>query len=99
MVARLHIRHLVADGFDHAGGFVTEDAWRGIHVLALCEMEIAVAHACGGRADQHLMRSGLVDLDVLDLQIARDRAEHGCLHRLPPAFSSSPPMPAGATAA
>src|SRR3954451_21802836 len=99
MIAGLYIGDLVTDGLDHAGRFVAEHARRGIDVLALGEVEVAVAHAGGGRAEQHLMRPRLVDLDVFNLQVPGDRAEHGCLHRLPPAVISLPPMPAGATSA
>src|ERR1043166_9513142 len=43
-------------------------------------MEVGMAHACRRRADQHLMRFRLVDLDVLDLEGLPDFAQHRSLH-------------------
>jgi hypothetical protein len=43
-----------------------------------------VAEAGGGGADQHLVRAGLVDLDVFDLKRLADFAQDCGLHGFPP---------------
>ena len=80
MVARLHVADLIADGLDDAGRLVPEHAGGGVDVLALGEVEVAVAHAGGGGAHQHLVRARFVDGDVLDFELAGDGAEYGGFH-------------------
>src|SRR5947209_16048144 len=83
MVTGLDIGDLIAHRFHHAGRFVTEHAWRGIGVLAFGEVHVAVTDAGGRRLQQDLVGPRLVDADVLDLEVARNAAEHGCLHTYP----------------
>src|SRR2546423_14184392 len=51
-----------------------------IGILALDEVQIAMAHAGRRGGDQHLMGAWLVDLDLFDDQRGRDALQDGCLH-------------------
>ena len=68
VVARLHVGDVAADGLDDARGLVAEHGRRGPRPLALHEVEVAVAQARRGGADQDFARTRVVDLDVLDGQ-------------------------------
>src|SRR5207245_3563927 len=77
----LDVGDLRPDLFHHSGRLVTEDGGSGVHVLALDEVEVAVAHTGRGRADQDLTGSGLADVDLVDLERRGDGAEQGSFHR------------------
>jgi hypothetical protein len=44
-------------------------------------MKVRVTASGGGGSDQHLMRAGLADLDVLDHQRLANFTEYGGFHR------------------
>ena len=66
MIARRDGAHLAADLLNDASGFMTEHDRHLRRIRALDEMQVGVAHAGGGRADQHFMRTRFVDLDFFD---------------------------------
>ena len=68
MVARLQIGDGLADLLDDAGGLVTENRGRGMRIQSLDEMQIAVAHAGRGGADEDLVILRIIDVDLLDGQ-------------------------------
>jgi hypothetical protein len=76
VVAGSDVGHLVADGLHHAGRLVAEHDRRHPRVLALHEVQVAVAEPGGGGADEHLPRAGRPDLHLVDLELARDLPEH-----------------------
>jgi hypothetical protein len=80
VVAGLHVRHLVADGLDHAGRLVADDDRHLRRVLRLEEVEVAVAETGSCGADENLARARLVDRHLFDLELARTGVEDGCLH-------------------
>ncbi len=59
---------------------MAEDGGARVRILALHEVEIAVAETSSDRLDQHFARTGLADLDVLDVELARNRVEDSSLH-------------------
>jgi hypothetical protein len=80
VIARLNVGDLVADGLDDAGGLVAEDGGGGMRVGALYEVEVAVADAAGGGADDDLVGDRLVELDVLDREGLLGAVEEGGFH-------------------
>jgi hypothetical protein len=88
VVAGLDVGDVAADGLDDAGRLVAEDRGRRVRVLALHEVEVAVAAAGGAGLDEHLARSRLVDLDLVD-----DEASPGMVCRRQPSrrFPLRPP--------
>ena len=97
VVAGLDVADLIADRLDDARGLVPQHARGRVDVLALGEVKVAVAHAGGRGAHEHLMGTGLVDGDVLDLELAGNGPEYGGFHGLPPSacdrVRSSPAQP------
>src|SRR5262249_19725962 len=92
MVARLRVGHVLADGFDDACGLVAQHDRKGARVLALHEMQIAVAQPGRHRAHEHLAWAGGVDLDLVDLELARALTQNGCAHCRPPSrWGPDPP--------
>ena len=71
MVTRLHIVHRTADRFDDAGAFVTHDCDRIDLPHTIHEVKIAMAQPGVGGAHEHLVIARFVDVDILDLQLAR----------------------------
>jgi hypothetical protein len=59
---------------------VAEHGGAGVRVLALHEVEVTVAQACGLCFDQHFPGAGAVDRDVLNVELPGDRVQHGCFH-------------------
>ena len=80
MIAGLELRDVRADRLDDAGGLVAEDRRRRERIVAVDEVQVAVAHAAGDRAHEHLAPDGLVDLDVLDRQGLVGTVEDGGFH-------------------
>jgi hypothetical protein len=65
-ISRLDVAYLRANGLHRAGGFVSQDR-RHVHaILALNEMQIAVADTRCPGSDQHLSGAGVVYLNVFD---------------------------------
>src|SRR5205085_10313658 len=64
----------------HARRLVPQHGRDRVDLGALGEVEVAVTHAGGDGADQDLVGTGAVDVDVLDLQGRGDGVEDGCLH-------------------
>src|SRR5205823_2520881 len=60
-----------------------------VDVLAFREVKIAVAHPGSRGAEEDLVRAGLVDGDVLDLELAGNGAENGGFHRSIPLLGGS----------
>ena len=81
----LHRAHLRADLLDDAGALVAQHRRQRIGIGALDEVQVGVADAGGGGADQHLVRPGLADLHVLDLEAAcaTSRSTAAFMMRLP----------------
>jgi len=59
---------------------VPEDGRERVRERSLEDVEVAVADARGGGADDHLARPRRVDLYLLDAEGLADRAHHGSLH-------------------
>ena len=59
-------RHVVADGFDDAGGLVAEEEREVVVDRALAVVQVGVAHAAGLHAHQRLARPGVGHHDRLD---------------------------------
>src|SRR5438067_7862188 len=82
VVAGAQRRDVAADGLDDAGTLVSEDD-RAIERPAshpVDDVQIAVAHAGGGGAHEHLAAPRLVDLDRLDRQRRVGLAKDGGVH-------------------
>ncbi len=71
---------LRADRLDDAGRLVAEDRRRRERVVAVDEVQVAVADAAGDGAHEHLAPDGLLDLDVLDRQGLVGTVEDGGFH-------------------
>ena len=80
MVADLHHRHFATHRLDHARRFVAGNAGQRMRIRAVDEMQIASAHPARDGADQHLVRGGLVDGDVLDRERRLGVEEDGGFH-------------------
>jgi hypothetical protein len=88
VITGLELRHVRSDGLDDAGGLVAQDRGGRELIVAVDEVQVAVAHAAGDRAHEHLAADGLRDLDVLDRQGLVGTVENcgfhaGLLSRLP----------------
>ena len=88
--------HFGADLLDDARGLMTKHDRHRIAIKPLDEVQVGMADPCGRSADQHLVRLGLVDLDVLDLERLADLAQHGGFHGFPPTIFRSLDMAAQA---
>src|SRR5262249_16899110 len=77
MVARLDVGDVRADGEHHAGGFVAQHARAGARIEAFHVVQVAVADAGKGGADQHLVGRRLVELDLLDAERLVDLVHDG----------------------
>src|SRR5207247_8128283 len=80
VIAGLDLGHVRTDGLDDAGGLVAEDRGGRELIVAVDEVKVAVAHAAGDRADEHLAADGLRDVDVLDGERLLGTVEHGGFH-------------------
>src|SRR5690606_6591242 len=80
MIAGLHGMNLRADLLDDARRLVPENRGQWVGIGALDEMQVRMADARRHCADQHLTRSRLVDLNILNDERALYRAQNGCLH-------------------
>ena len=80
MVAGLHVIDGLAHFLDDSGGFMAEDRGRGKGIVAVDEVQVAMANAAGDGAHQDFAILRLVDLDVLDNQRLIGTIEHGGLH-------------------
>ena len=72
MIARLDVVDRRPDRLDDAGRLVAEHGGARVRVLALHEVQVAVAQPGGDGADEHLARTGFVDVDVLDVELTGD---------------------------
>jgi hypothetical protein len=85
VVARLDVGHVRADRLDDTRGLVAEDGGRGEGVVAVDEVQVAVADAGADGADEHLVGERLVDLHLFDrerlLRAVEDGGFHGGLLR------------------
>ena len=61
-------------------GLVAEDRGRGELIVAVDEVQVAVAHAARDRAHEHFAPDGLRDVDVLDGEGLLRSVEHGGFH-------------------
>ena len=86
VVARGEVTDALPHGFNDACRLVTQNTGRRHGQTALDHVEIAVADAGRGRLQEDFSRTGIVDLDVLDLEGGVVRAHHGCLHGGSPCF-------------
>src|SRR4029453_16492379 len=91
VVAALELGHVRADRFDNAGGLVAEDRGGRELIIAVDEVQVAMAHATGDRAHEDLALDGLRDLDVLDGEWLLGTVEHGGFHGR--SFSIAAPRP------
>jgi hypothetical protein len=89
VVARLDVVDHRTDRLHDAGRLVTEHGRAREGVVALHEVQIAVAEARRSRSDQHFSRAGLADLDLLDVETTRNRVEHCSLHEPSPTVAST----------
>ena len=80
VVAGLHVAHLGAHRLDDPGALVAHHDRRGDGVLALHEVQVAVAEPGGGRANEDLIGAGGVDGDLLEGQLSGDGMEDGSAH-------------------
>ena len=80
MVARPHVMDVGSDLLDDAGGLMPKDGWGRGGVMPVDIVEIGMAHADGGGADQHLARLWIVDLHLLDGQRCVRFAEQRGFH-------------------
>ena len=81
VIARLHRRHVGAHRLDDTGALVAQHD-RTVEreaALPIDDVQVAVAHARGRGADQHLTAPRLVDLDGLDRERLVHLAENGGL--------------------
>jgi hypothetical protein len=63
MVVRFYRSHAVANSFDYARGFMTENRWRASRQRSMNAMEITMAHPAGDGSYEHLAGTRFVDLD------------------------------------
>jgi hypothetical protein len=63
---------------------MAEDGGQRMLVGAVDEMQVGMADAGGGGADQHLTRPGQADMDILDAQRLAYGTQDGGLHRRSP---------------
>ena len=80
MVARLEVRDGRAHGLDDACGLVAQDGRGGEGIVAIDEVQVAVADAAGDDAHEDLARDRLRDVDLLDRQRLMRPVEHGGFH-------------------
>ncbi|HVM52795.1 MAG TPA: alcohol dehydrogenase catalytic domain-containing protein, partial [Acidimicrobiales bacterium] len=83
VVTGLDVGDVGPDRLDDAGRLVAEHGGRRIRVLALHEVQVGVAAPGRGGLDEHLPWAGLVDLHVVDDELARDLLQNGSLHVSP----------------
>ena len=81
VVAGLDVANRGTDLLDDPRRLVAEDAGHGAGIGAVEEVHVRVTDASRRRADQHLPRAGLVDLDLFDIHPGIHGAEDGCFHR------------------
>ena len=75
VVAGLHAAHGSADRLHHPGRLVAHHRRHRPGDRALQEVQVAVTHAAGGRAHEHLVVGRVVDFDLLDRHGSIDLAE------------------------
>ena len=93
-VAGRELRDLRSHRLDVAGGLVAQHGGGGHDVVAVVEVDVGVADAAGGGADDHLLRARFAAVDVLDRERLVGGVEYGGLHGAPP----SAPRAGGAAA-
>ena len=83
MIALLYVGDLGADLLDNTGALMSEDDGQGMRIKPLDEVQVGMAETGVGRANQNLVRPGLLDVDSLDLQrlvdLVHDSGSHGRL--------------------
>ena len=84
MVAGLHVVHGLAHFLDDSGGFMAQHGRSGKRVVAVDEVQVAMANAARDGAHQDFAIQRLVDLDVFDNQRLLGTIEYGGLHRRSP---------------
>src|ERR1700674_2169141 len=88
MVARLEVAHRLADCLDDSRCLVTEHRGGRMGVVAVDEMEVAVAYAARDCPQQHLAILRLVDIDIFDSEWLLWPMKHGGFHRGSPCFTN-----------
>src|SRR5712664_1877936 len=88
MVARLDIAHRLADFLDDSRRLVAEHRGGRMGVVAVDEMEVAVAYAARDRPQQHLAILRLVDIDIFDSERLLWPMKHGGFHRGSPCVTN-----------
>ena len=80
MIAGLDVVHHRADRFDHARRLVAEHRRARERILALHEVQVAVAQAGGSRPDQDFPGAWFGDVEILDVEVTRNAVEDRCSH-------------------
>jgi hypothetical protein len=83
MVARLELGDVGPDFLDRSGALVAENRRAFHRVLVFQIVQIAVAQAGCAETHDDLAPTWIIDVDVLDLELARTFEQHGSLHGLP----------------
>ena len=81
VIARFQVVHGLAHFLDDSGGLVAEHGGDGKGVVAVYEVEVAMANTACDCAHQDFAIPRLVDLDIFDHQRLLGSIEHGGLHR------------------
>jgi hypothetical protein len=75
---------VLADRLDHPGALVAEHGRQGGGIGAFEVVQVGMADPGRDRADQHLVRAGLADRDLLDFEGLADLAQHRSFHSSDP---------------
>ena len=80
MVAGLDVGNILTDRLDHRGAFMAQYRRGGVGVQPLHEMQVRMAQAGKGGAQQHFSPLGFFDVHVLDgerlVRCVKDRGFH-----------------------
>ncbi len=84
MIAGLHVVNVRPDGLHDAGAFVTQNHGQLTGIGSIEEMQVAVAHARRGRADQHFPCAGFGYRNLLHFHGLVDFPKYCRLHDASP---------------
>jgi hypothetical protein len=80
MIARGEFRNVGPNLLDHTRQLMPKYSRKGNAVISLCQVQVRMAQA--GRLDGHqnLVPDRIIDLNILNLETARDSVQDGCSH-------------------
>jgi hypothetical protein len=82
VVAYGEFRNVRSYLLDYTCQLMTEYGWKRNAVIGLRQVKIRMAKACRFDGHENLFPDRIINLDLLDLETARDSVQNGCFHKI-----------------